>query len=185
MKIKLIYLAMIFVLVACSNNNTNNSKQIKAKEPEQIGAKRPEQIGKIVFGILKEINTGSKADYVANFILVEEIKKLAKDTNHESLNNLSSMSQEFLINYLEMEYKEIKDKGEELSINWDNIEYLGFQYLIRNNEGIKSCEGNLYFKCNDRSFWIKSGSLFNGKKYRLLKVGELNETEILPVFNNR
>jgi hypothetical protein len=60
---KVILVAIVIDLTACSTN--------KIKEPEQIG--------KQVFEILRNLSTKSKTDYVKNFLSIEEIRELGKN----------------------------------------------------------------------------------------------------------
>ncbi|MCL5246707.1 hypothetical protein M4I21_12855 [Cellulophaga sp. 20_2_10] len=67
--------------------------------------KTPKQIGEQVFEILKNINTKSKADYVASFIAIEAIHELAKNKNivteDSARNQMTSMEKEDWVHLIE------------------------------------------------------------------------------------
>lgn len=139
--------------------------------------KEPEQIGKQVFGILKDISTKNKADYVSNFLSIEEIRELGKNeevvTEEKTRNEMTSMLKEDWVGRIEGYYNDIKEKGGQYGINWQDIEYLDFVYEIKTDNGIKGCKGSLYFKYKDKPYKIKVTSIFNGKEYKLVKIRSL------------
>lgn len=141
--------------------------------------KDPEQIGNQVFKILKNINSSSKNDYISNFISIEEIRELlkkeevSKDTDTSNL--MHSITKENIIRSLEKDYNRIIDKGRKLGIRWNEIQYLHFFSESEEEAGIKVCEGDLYFKCNDTYFRIKIASIFNGTEHRLVTIKGLRE----------
>ena len=165
MNFKVFFVAIIFALSACSTNNI----------------KEPEQIGKQVFEILKNISNSSKANYIDNFLSIEEIRELGKDEevvkDEDTRNEMTSMLKEKWIGRIEKDYNRIKEKGGKSGINWNNIEYLDFVYELKDKDGLKICEGELYFKFNDKSFKIETSSIFNGKEYRLVEIEDLYEQE--------
>ena len=162
---KIVLVAMVFAFTACSTNNI----------------KEPEQIGKQVFEILKSLSTKSKADYVSNFLSIEEVRELGKNekvvTEEKTRNELTSMLKGQWVGRIEGYYNDIKEKGGEYGINWQEIEYLDFVYEIETDDGVKGCKGSLYFKYNDKPYKIKVTSIFNGKEYKLVKIRRLYEQD--------
>ena len=132
--------------------------RISEKDPEQIG----KQIGKQVFEMLRNLSTKSKADFVRNFLSIEEIRELGKNEPD-------------WVGITEQYYKLIKEKGVELGINWQDIEYSDFVYKILTEGGFKGCLGSLYFKYKDKPYYIKVESIYTGTEYKLFKVKSLTE----------
>jgi hypothetical protein len=164
MNFKILFAACI--VFTFSNFSTNKGKE-------------PEQVGKRVFEILKNISSSSKDDYISNFISIEEIRELlkkeevSKDTDTSDL--MHSITKENIVRSLEKDYNRIKDKGSKLGIRWNEIQYLHFFSESEEEAGIKVCEGELYFKCNDTYFRIEIASIFNGTEYRLVTIKGLRE----------
>ncbi len=165
MNLKMLIVAVIFALSACSTNSV----------------KEPKQIGKQVFGILKNISSSSKDNYISNFLSIEEIRELGKNEevvkDADTRNELTSMLKEKYISSIEKDYNRIKEKGGKSGINWNEIQYLDFVYEIKDKKGIKGCEGELYFKFNDKSFKIEVETIFNGTEYRLVEIEDLYEQQ--------
>ena len=161
MNFKVLFFAIIFTLSSCSTNSE----------------KEPEQIGKQGFLMLKNISSSSKENYVANFLLIEEIRELGKNEevikDEDTRNELTSISKDKYFSKIEADYNSIKIEGLDYGINWNEIQYLDFIYNLKTEIGIMGCEGELYFKFNDKSFKIDITSIFNGKEYRLVEIEDL------------
>jgi hypothetical protein len=157
--LKSVLIATMIALTSCSTGSINE----------------PEQIGKQVFEILKNISTDSKESYISKYISIEEIRALGKNEevvkDEGKRNFMTSMLKEKWISSIERDYNRIKENS---GINWKNIEYLDFVYELKDKEGMKVCEGELYFKFNEKSFKIETSSLWNGKEYKLVEVEHLN-----------
>lgn len=166
MNFKVLLIAIIFSLSACSTGSI----------------KEPEQIGKQVFEILRNLSIKSKADYVGNFLSIEEIRELGKNetivTEEKTRNEMTSMLKEDWVGRIEGYYKYIKEKGGKYGINWQEIEYLNFVYEIETDYGIKGCRGSLYFKYKDKPYEIEVSSIFNGTEYKLEKISSLEVSHL-------
>jgi|SRR5690554_3669825 len=164
MNLKVLLIAILFAFSACSTNST----------------REPEQIGKQVFEILKNISSNSKDNYISNFLSIEEIRELGKNEevvkDADIRNEMTSMLKEEWISEIEKDYNSIKEKGGKSGINWNEIQYLDFVYELT-EDGMKVCEGELYFKFNDKSFKIEITSIFNGTEYRLIGIEDLYEQQ--------
>ena len=163
--LKSVLIATMIALTSCSTGSINE----------------PEQIGKQVFEILKNISTNSKESYISKFISIEEIRALGKNEevvkDEGTRNQMTSMLKEKWISGIERGYNRIKEKAGKSGVNWKNIEYLDFVYELKDKNGMKVCEGELYFKFNEKSFKIETSSLWNGKEYKLIDVEDLYEQE--------
>ena len=141
--------------------------------------KDPTQIGKQVFGILKDISSTSKSNYVANFLSIEELRELGKNdrvvTDESTRNEMTSTLREDWDSEIEEYYNDIKVKGEKYEINWNEIEYLDFVYEMETDYGIKVCNGTLYFKHKNKPYEVEVSSIFNGREYKLVKIKSLYE----------
>jgi len=167
MNLKVLLAAVIvFAFCACSTNNV----------------REPEQIGKQVFEILKNISSSSKDDYISNFLSIEEIRELGKNEDvvkdADTRNEMTSMLKEKWISKIEKDYNRIKEKGGKSGIIWNEIQYLDFVYELKDEDGIKGCEGELYFKFSDKSFKIEIASIFNGTEYRLFEIEDLGQYNV-------
>ena len=165
MNFKIFFITIMFAFTACSTYNI----------------KEPEQIGKQVFRILKNISNSSKESYIENFLSIEEIRELGKNKqvvkSEKTRNEMTSMLKKEWIDRIENDYNRIKRNGGKYGINWNNIEYLDFIYELKDEDGLKVCEGELYFKFNDKSFKIDAYSIFNAKEYRLVEIENLYKQE--------
>ena len=165
MTLKVLLVAVVFALSACSTHNI----------------REPEQIGQQVFEILKNISSSSKEDYISNFLSIEEIRELGKNEevvkDADTRNEMTSMLKEKWISRIEKDYNRIKEKGGKSGIIWNEIQYLNFVYELEDKDGIKGCEGELYFKFSDKSFKIEIASIFNGTEYRLVEIEDLYEQQ--------
>lgn len=160
---RMFLIAVIFALSACSSN----------------AVKEPKEIGRQVFAMLKKLKSSSKEDYIANFISIEEIRKLGENEklvkNADMRNEMTSMSKEKWTRNLEGDYNRTKEKGLALGINWGKIQYSDFIYELIEKDGLKGSEGKLYFKANEKLFAIETASIFNGKAYQLVEVKWLRQ----------
>lgn len=163
--LKLLIASTLMILSACTGNSI----------------KEPEQIGKQVFEILRTLSTKSKADYVRNFLSIEEIRELGKNekvvAEEKTRNEMTSMLKEDWVGRIEGYYNDIKEKGGEYGINWQDIEYLDFVYEIETDDGIKACNGSLYFKYKDKPYKIMVSSIYNGTEYKLVNFRSLYEQD--------
>ncbi len=163
--IKALFLTIVVVFSSCSGSNNS--------------VKDPEMIGRQVFKILQNISDGTRQEYIDQYLSIEEIRELGKNpdiiTDESTRNEMTSMLREKWIDGIKNEYNEIKEDGGEAAINWQEIEYLDFVFEITEEDGIQFCEGELYFKLNNRSFNIAITSLYNGKEYKLITIEDLYE----------
>ena len=161
-KVFVLSILLIFILGACTDNTTT---------------KEPDQIGHVVFEMLKKLSTGSKQEFVQDFLSVEEMRKMAKDkelVKNEGIRNkiTSTLKEEWNVN-IEKLYNSLKEDGAAYGIEWNDIKYLDYIYKIEQNDGLNTCEGKLYFKYNDKSYNVKTGSIFDGNEYKLVEIDQL------------
>ncbi len=156
-----ILLLIAFTLNSCSNRRVTE----------------PEQIGKKVFEILKTISTNSKQDYIDNFLSIEEIRELGKNEEvvkaESTRNKMTSMLKEKWIDRITGDYNHVKKKGASSGIVWQEIKYLDFVYEIKEEEGLKGTEGELYFKHNDDTYRIEISAIWNGNEYQITEIEDL------------
>lgn len=136
--------------------------------------KKPEQIGKQVFAMLKNLDSdNSQTDYLENFLSTKEINVLGTDQqivkSEKTRQIMTSMTKEKWQRRLERSYDRVKEKGKKFKIIWKNIKYIDFVCQIKEQEGIKGCEGDLRFKANGILFAMEIVSIFNGHEYRLIR----------------
>lgn len=138
---------------------------------------RPEKIGKQVFSILKKIQITTIDEYYSNFISIEELKNLFNNSeaSEESKNEIALLTKEEHYSEVYKFYSTIKKEGVDKEIDFSKIIYSDFTYEIIEVEGIKNCVGILYFKNNERTYKIKSESLYTGKKYALIDIRRLEK----------
>ena len=156
-------LAILIAFSSCTNNSV----------------KEPDQIGKQVFEILKKISIDSKHEYVGKFLSIEEIRELGKNEeivkDEKTRNEMTSMLKDKWVGRIESDYNRIKEKAGQYGINWQEIEYLDFVYELEEDDGLKICKGELYFKYNDQSFKIDVRSIHNGNEYKLTEIEDFYE----------
>lgn len=164
MKTKLLTLSLI---IAITINSCSKSRMTE-----------PEQIGKKVFKILETINKKGKQEYIENFISAEEILKSKRENeviseeNESNLNQTSADLKEKLYDEITSDYNQIKEKGVNSGIIWQEIEYLDFIYEIR-DEKYKFLEGKIYFKYNQETFMVNVDAVWIENQYRIFQISNL------------
>ncbi len=157
-----VLIVLIILLFGCTDNSIKN----------------PEQIGKQVFKILKNFDMGKEC-FIENFISIEEIHQLATNTEvvkqEGTRKDMAAMVKKNWIGRLANKYERIEKNGKKHKIDWQTIEYSDFIYKIKNDEGIRGCKGELYFKSQGQSYEIQVSSIYNGKEYKLVKIERIKK----------
>ena len=160
-KLFTLFLIIAITLSSCSNGSITE----------------PEQIGKHVFGIVKTLSTSGKQAYIDNFLSIEEIRELGKNEEvvkeEYTRNKMTSMLKEKWIDRITRDYNQIKEKGASSGIVWQDIEYLDFIYEIKDKQGLKVAEGELYFKYNGEAYKVEINAVWNGEEYRIIVIEDL------------
>ena len=139
----------------------------------------PDKIGKQVFEILETISSKRKQDYVDNFLSIEEIRELGKNEEvvkeERTRNKMTSMLKEEWIEDITKDYNQIKEEGASSGIVWQEIQYLDFVYEIKDKNGLKGAEGELYFKYDEGTFKVEVTAIWNGREYRIIEIEDLSK----------
>jgi hypothetical protein len=139
----------------------------------------PDQIGRQVFEILKELNVKTKAEYLENFMSIEELRAMAQnmelplETNLR--NELTNMLKMEFEEQMEKDYNQIKEDAASEGIVWQNIEYLDYVYEKEVDRGLEGTTGKLFFKYENYSYKVDVTTLFDGNEYRLLEIEDFYE----------
>jgi hypothetical protein len=107
-------------------------------------------------------------DFCSAHIPIDVLHTLVKDpsVSDNVRNTFSSMSEESFQKYCEYEYKKLKEAGELLRINWQDLIAYKFEYELMDEDGLHGIRGKLYFSENDHGFTVNIGTLlYEGQHY--------------------
>ncbi len=165
MNFKIIITTLILTLNLCSKK-TNN-------EPDKVGYK--------VFNMLKNIKTKNNDSYFNSFITHKQIIKLGNNkklvTKESTRKEMISTTKESWLKRANYNFNGIKEKGNRCGIDWQKIKYIDFFYCIKNSHGFKECKGHVHFQYQGIKYNVLVVSIFDGKKYQIVTVRSLKETD--------
>ena len=137
----------------------------------------PDEIGNGAFEVLKNFDAKGKQGFVKNFMTIEDVRDLGKNTkvipDVALRNELTSMDKDVWNDNISNSYNSIKDMEVDNNINWKKIEYSDFVYKIKHEEKVPmNIEGVLIFMSDGREYKVDTYSMWNGKKYVLFKMDQ-------------
>lgn len=143
------------------------------------GVNKPEEIGHHVFNILKELDGKGKEVFAKNFMTIEEVRDLGRNTKvvPELLlrNELTSLEKDEWVDNISNSERVIRKMAIDNEINWKKIEYSDFIYKIKHEESAAMyVEGVLTFVHDDKEYKLDTHSMWNGKEYLLVKIENAN-----------
>jgi hypothetical protein len=137
----LFFLTLTFCLVSCKQ---------KIKEPQDIG--------KAVFDILqKDITSMSMEEYAGYLLSKDEVKSFGINSE-EYVNDTSDRYNRFI--------EESKSKN----IDWNNVQYLDFEYKIKSGGPTELIRGIVSYKYNDKTYEAKVFAVWTGEEYRFIEI---------------
>ncbi|MCH2196059.1 hypothetical protein [Kordia sp.] len=153
---KSIYIAIFsFVSMVCISC-TSESK------PEDFASKK-------AFGLLQKMNTMSQEEFNSHFISLNELREIVKDTavNETFRNAITRVSKEIHNNRLQQSYTMIKESGKRFEIDWKDISFKEYPYVMRDEENALTFQdGFLAFDYKEKKLVAKIVSIqYKDKKY--------------------
>lgn len=120
--------------------------------------KEPQDIGKVIFNILREDMTSmSKEEYSEKLLSIDEAKSVG--INSEEYSNTISDN-----------YANFIEKSKLENIDWNNIEYLDFEYKIKRGRPSEVIRGIVSFKYKDKINKVKIFAVWTGEEYRFCEI---------------
>ena len=141
----------------------------------------PKEISSKVFEMLQNFDKKSVADYKEDVITFEELKDLANDKDipldEMVRNDFKATGTKDFEESIARDFGGITADGAQYKIEWSKIKFVSFKEQIQEMGIGKAVLIEIYFTSQDsRKFFIKAVGIFDGKGYRLIKVGDLRPT---------
>ena len=137
----------------------------------------PDEIGHGVFEVLKNFDAKGEKGFIKNFMTIEEVRDLGKNTkvipDIALRNELTSMDKDTWNANISNSYIAMKQMEVDNNINWKKIDYSDFVYKIKYEDKVAmNIEGILTFLSDGKEYKVDTYSMWNGKKYMLVQMGE-------------
>lgn len=134
----------------------------------------PEDVADQVMDILEDMGDMSKEDFREEFLTFDELQDLAEDeeaiTKSLARKRLKERKESDFNEDLDKSFSRLIERGAEYDIEWDDIEFVDFEYKVDKNDGIKACGGRVIFKSGNKKYTASSVSIWDGSGYCLLSL---------------
>ena len=134
----------------------------------------PEDVADQVMDILEDLDDMSKEDFKEHFLSLEEFKEMAEDkeiiTDADLRKAIKKRKESEYNEGIEKGFSRIIEKGSELKIKWDEIEFVDFEYEVEKRGGMKGCGGRVIFKSGGKKYSVRSMSIYDGSGYCLMQI---------------
>lgn len=141
--------------------------------------KEPDAIGTYAFKILKDIQTTSKEEFINKLLTIEALHEaIKKDENGFSermKNEITRMTKEDYNSRIANDYNQIKEKAIEYGIVWNKIKYIDYTYKLKERNGDKSTDGELYFSHNSQTYTVSVSTINIGEGYSIIELERLKK----------
>ena len=155
--LQIIVFVSVFIVFSCSTK-----------------VEKPQDVGRLVFNMLKNIK--DKESYMSKFISLEKMRVYLNDdemngVDEKGKNHLTNLDKSVIEAKKLKKYNYLIEKGKEININWEKIEFNDFAYRLTDWDGIKGCKGVLSFKTDSTIYKIiKIEALRFRGEYHLLTI---------------
>ena len=141
----------------------------------------PKEISNKVFEMLQNFDKKTVADYKQDVITYEQLKALADDKDipldEMVRNDFKATGTKDYEESMSRDFGGLTADGNQYKIEWSKINFISFKEQIQEMGVGKAILIEIYFTSQDnRKFSIKAVGIFDGKGYRLIKVGDLRPT---------
>ncbi len=120
--------------------------------------KEPQDIGKAVFDILqKDITSMSMEEYAGYLLSKDEVKSFG-------------INSEEYVNSISDNYNKFIEKSKSKNIDWNNVQYIDFEYKIKSGGPSEVIRGIVSYKYNDKTYKAKVFALWIGEEYRFIEI---------------
>lgn len=137
-----------------------------------------EEVGRHAFEVLQNAPNLSEDELLGSFISIPQLTQIVSQNNPDLLERVQRLTPELRAKRLLKEIDRIREKDAESGILWEDARYMDLIYEVeeKDNEGLPSCIGDLYFKHDDTVFRTKIIALRAASgKYILTDVDGLAE----------
>lgn len=170
---KYITLCLILILVSC-------------KTAIVTTADKPEDIGNQVHEIVKQIPTSTQDKFQTYFLKIEELRtfvnKPEMKINQKAKNKITSWPKDEYYADIVKKYDKIKESASSHEIDLSRITLEDFTYKVKEENGLKFCEGVLHFSYKKVSYTIEGTSIYTQNGYELFRIGKLNKKMARPIW---
>lgn len=141
----------------------------------------PEEISKKVFEMLQNFDKKTLSDYKEDIITYNELKDLADDKDipldEMVRNDFKATGTKDYDEAMARDFGGLTADGSQYKIDWSKIKFIEFKEQIQEMGVGKAVLIEIFFSSeNNSKFSIKAVGIFDGKGYRLIKVGDLRPT---------
>jgi hypothetical protein len=174
-KLSFLFCLLILSLPACKHQASKENVESLSVKP--LAEK---DIALAVFQMLKQIDTLSINGYKNYLLSYKDIKTIAADTNYKIgvyyRKDLKSITSNTFNTIRQADFQNLKSLGKQFKINWNKITYIKSIAPAQEIEGGTMLLHETHFSdSNNKTYFVKTAALYDGKGYYLLKVAEVEE----------
>lgn len=140
----------------------------------------PEQISNKVFKMLQNFDNENLEKYKEDIITFEELKDLANDKDipldEMVRNDFKATGTKDYDEAMARDFGGLTADASQYKIEWSKIKFVEFKEHIQEMGVGKAVIVEIFFSQEDRKFSIKAIGVFDGKGYRMIKIGDLRQT---------
>jgi len=141
----------------------------------------PKEVSTKVFNLLQNFDKKTLKDYEEEIISFKALKELAEDEtiplDEMVRNDFKATGTKDYEDAMARDFGGITADGSQYKIEWSKIKFVEFKEQIQEMGIGKALLCEIYFTSQDnRKFFIKAVGIFDGKGYRLIKIGDLRQT---------
>ena len=140
----------------------------------------PKEISNKVFEMLQNFDKKTVADYKQDVITYEQLKALADDKDipldEMVRNDFKATGTKDYDEAMARDFGGLTADASQYKIEWSKIKFVEFKEHIQEMGVGKAVIVEIFFSQEDRKFSIKAIGVFDGKGYRMIKIGDLRQT---------
>lgn len=172
-KLSVIVCVILLCLSACKNRSSEAHAEKLSVKPLQ-----EKDIAVSVFQMLQQLDTLSLNTYKNYLVSYKDIQTIAADTNYKIgtyyRKDLKRIKETEHNSITRFDLQNLKSIGKQFHIEWNSIKYQKYIAQPQEIDGGKILLHETHFSdLNNKTYFVKTAALFDGKGYYLLKVAEL------------
>ncbi|WP_298514794.1 hypothetical protein [uncultured Kordia sp.] len=127
------------------------------------------------FRLLQQMDSLSPNEFNSYFISLDELREIAKDTSVSKTfrNAITNVSKEVHYKRLQQSYEMIKESGKRFEIDWKDITFREYPFVMRDEDGITFQDGFVAFDYKEKKFVTKIVSIKYKDKQRLFNLSNI------------
>lgn len=145
----------------------------------QAGSCATETLRASIMEVMIDFNKNSFKKYKSLFITENELMMLIDKLTLDELEKeavRAEVSNDFLGERIENEFKDLLDNTAELDLDWSNIEFEDFLYRLRFRDGVKELKGEIYFKEGEEHYEMRVIAAYLNNEYHVVELERLKES---------